>query len=274
MWTAINQIANFVSDLWLWPLASLPSTWQICVTALPVTIFALLVFKYFSNQQGIEGAKDKIKAYLLELRLFKDDLGVSWRAQQQIFRYSLKYMGHALMPMAVMLVPLVLVIVQLETRYAYLGLKPGESTLLTVTLAEGKAVSETEVILSLPPGLAQETPPLRIEQSGEIHWRIRAVVPGNHKIGIRIGDTNATKRVVVGTEQVPLSPVIYRADDIRTLGYPAEPALDIAQPATAIHLTYPRGRSEFLGLSSATWILMGASLLFGYALRGLFGVTF
>ena len=37
-------------------------------------IVALLVYKYCSNQKGIEKAKGDIKVHLLEVRLFKDDI--------------------------------------------------------------------------------------------------------------------------------------------------------------------------------------------------------
>jgi hypothetical protein len=39
-------------------------------------------------------------------------------------------------------------------------------------------------------------------------------------------------------------------------------------------MTYPRSRGVFAGLSSASWILFGATLVLGFALRRAFGVTF
>jgi len=65
VWSFINRSASTVFDLWFWPIQSLPPTWQIFITALPVTVVALLIFRYASDQDGITEAKNKIKAYLL-----------------------------------------------------------------------------------------------------------------------------------------------------------------------------------------------------------------
>jgi hypothetical protein len=121
----INRTVNTVFDAWLWPFQGLSATWQIIITALPVTVFALLVFRFASNQDGINAVKNKIKAYLLELWLYKDDLGILFRAQGQVIRYSAIYLRYALVPLLIMIVPLALVIVQLESLYAFRGLDPG-----------------------------------------------------------------------------------------------------------------------------------------------------
>ena len=121
VWSAINTAYGAVFDTWFNLLAPL-STWlQILLTALPVTVLALLVYRYASNQAGIQLAKDRIKGYLLELWLYKDDLGVMLRAQGQVMLYSLRYMGLALVPMAIMIVPIGPVIVQLESQFAFQG---------------------------------------------------------------------------------------------------------------------------------------------------------
>ncbi len=274
MWSLVNSLLNTVFDLWLLPFKGLSPTWQICAIALPVTIFALLVFRYVSDQQGIAAAKDKLKAFLLELRLFKDDLGVTFRAQGQIFRYALIYMFHALLPMSVMIVPIVLVMIQVESRYAFRSLTPGESTILTVTLNGQDPVTQLNAELSLQAGLIQETPALRINKTGEILWRIRAIRPGEYQIKLRIDGQEFEKHLAVGADSSRLSPARYQANDLNVLLYPAEPALRNEAGVSAIHLSYPRSRAVYAGLSSASWILFGASLIFGYALRGLFGVTF
>ena len=274
MWPFLNRSINAVFDLWLWPFQGLSPTWQICALALPLAIVALLVFRFASNQRGIEAAKDLIKAHLLELWLFKDDMRVTLRAQRQILRHSLAYMGHALVPMAVMAVPFILVIIQVESHYALRSLNPGESTILTVRVAGNEPVSALDATLSLPAGLTQETPALRIDATAEMMWRIRAVKPGEHQIGLQIAGKTYNKSAVVGDRQARPSPARYRADDLKVLLYPAEDALASDSGLIAIELVYPRRRAVFAGLSSASWLLLGVSLGFGYLLRGRFGVTF
>lgn len=275
MWSEVNYILGRAFDLWLWPFQDLPPTWQVCWLALPVAMFALLVFRYSSNQRAIERTKDLIKAHLFELRLYRDDVNVIMRAQRKILRHSLTYMRHALVPMAVMIVPLILVMVQVESRYAFRALAPDESSIVTATLdGDYGPVSDLKAEILLPVGLEQETSGLRIDKTGEILWRVGAVTPGEHRIEIRVGDARAAGRVVVGGTGARPIPAVYRADDWRTLLYPGLPPLENDSIVSAITVSYPRERAVFAGLSSASWILFGVSLLLGYALRRIFGVTF
>jgi len=270
----INRAINAIFDAWLWPFQSLPANWQIIITALPVTVFALLVFRFASNQEGITHVKNKIKAYLLELWLYKDDLGILFRAQGQVFKYSVIYLRYALVPLLIMIVPLALVIVQLESLYAFRSLQPGESAILSVTFEETQSLGDVNADLSLPAGIVQETPPLRIDGSRQVFWRIRGETSGRHAVKIQSGDREITKQVVVGASEARLAPIVYRDGDWRILGYPAEKPIDAAAGVLSAELPYMRGRDEFAGLSSASWLLMIATLVMGFALRGFFGVTF
>jgi hypothetical protein len=275
MWPALNQALNAMVDIWLWPVQGLGVTWQIVVLALPTTVIALLVFRFVSNQDGIRIQKDRIKAYLLELLLYKDDLRVTMSAQRHIFGHSLRYMGCALLPMAVMILPFILIMVQVESRFAFQGLEPGESTVLAVAVdMQQQRVKQTDYRLDLPGGLTQETPAVRVPATGEVVWRIRADDPGDYKATIHAGDHVIEKHIMVGEQLTRLAPSVYRADDFRTLGFPAEAALAADQPIVGISMDYPRARGEFIGLSSASWLLFLFSIIFGFALRGVLGVTF
>jgi len=274
MWSLANQALNAVFDTWLWPFQGLPVLWQIVALAFPAAILSLLIFRFFSNQDGIRGAKDKIKAHLLELRLFKDDLHVTLMAQRSIFRYTLIYMRHALLPMAVMFVPFVLILVQVESRYAFHGLDSGEPAIVTITIDSKKSVTELLYAMKLPEGLVQNTAPLRINSTREILWRIHGDAPGNYQATFDVEDHSLVKQVVVNRYQTHLASTIYRANDIRTLGSPAEPALATDQPVASVSVGYPRARAEFAGLSSASWWLFIFTLILGFMLRGVMGVTF
>ena len=274
MWSAINTALNLVFDVLLWPVQSFGALVQAFWLGVPAALLALLVFRYASNQAGIERAKDRIKAHLLEIRLYKDDFRVSLAAQGNILRHNLAYLGHALAPMAIMIVPFVLMLVQVETRLGYRGLAPGESTLLTVAVGTETPPSSLAAALELPEGLAQETPALRIDGRGEIIWRLRATRDGTWDVPIQIGERRISKRLQVGGNGSALAPSRYRADDWFTLGFPAERPLDVDAPAHAVHVSYPPARGQFAGLSTAAWVFFGSSILFGFALRGVFGVTF
>jgi len=274
MWSVTNEVLNAVFDAWLFPFRGLAPVWQLVALALPATIFSLLVFRVASNQEGIRSEKNKIKAYLLELRIFQDDVGVTLRSQGQILRHTFIYMRLALVPMIIMIVPFILILVQVESRMAFRSLEPGEQAILAVSTDLPVPVSQVESDISLPDGLTVETRPVRVDDTGEVLWRIRADKPGSYRAAISIDQQEFEKLVVVGGQEARLAPAVYRASDIRSLGYPAEPALESERPISSVMISYPRSRGEFAGLSSASWLFFLFTLIFGFALRGVMGVTF
>jgi hypothetical protein len=295
LYSNINAAANAIAAPWFALLGGLPVPVQVFVTAIPVSFFALLVFRFASDQDGIRHAKDRIKAYLLELWLYKDDPGVLLRAQARVVWHSLTYLGYSLVPMAVMLVPIALLLAQIESRFAWRSLAVGEGVIVTVSVepslypvgATPVATGESR-LAPLPPaqmlpqapsvlldgsGLVVETAPLRLPDRGQVLWRVSAAAPGEHTARIRLGDVTVERRVVAAADG-PLGPSVYRAGDWRGLGYPAEPPMPADSAIVGVDLDYPRARGEFLGLSSASWLLFGATLLLGFVLRGFLGVTF
>ncbi len=274
MWEPINRVLNTAFDLWLWPFQALPDFVQLAALALPAALFGLLVFRYTSDQSGIERAKERIKAHLLELLLFRDDFGVTMRAQRDILGQNLVYMRKAVLPMLLMIGPFVLALIQVESRYAYRSLAPGESTIFGVVLADGLRVSELEVELLLSDGLRQETPALRDDSAGEILWRIRAEGEGEQQIGVRLGEVTLERPARVGGGPARVATRILRANDPELLAYPAAAPLARDAPARELSLEYARDRGVFGGLSSAAWLFMGATVVIGFALRGPLGVNF
>ena len=274
VWSVINAAYSAVFEVWFGLLMPLAPWLQILITALPVTVRALLVFRYASNQDGIRLAKERIKAYLLELWLYKDDLGVMLRAQGQVMLYSLRYIGLALVPMVVMIVPLGPVIVQLESQFAFRSIQPGESAIFSVRMVADKPVSHLDATLLLPNGVVEETPVLRIDANGQLLWRLRVDVPGEHAVKVIIGDQQITRRLLAGADVRGLWPQAYNAADWRVLGSAAEPSLPAGTAVISTEIDYLRVRAEFLGLSSASWLLLLFTLLLGLMLRGLFSVTF
>lgn len=274
MWATLNQVSNFVFTIFLWPFSGLSAGWQIFVLAVPATILSLLVFKYSSNQEGIKLNKDKIKAYLLEMRLFKDDLGVTLGAEKKILRHTAAYLGYALLPMAVMIIPFILILVQVESRFAFKSLDLGEQVILSVTMDSQKPVHDIDSSLELPSGLSKTTPAMRVDDTQEILWRIRGDKAGIYHAVLKIDNQSVEKKLVVDQGALPLSPTVYRANDIRSVGYPIEPTLDENLSVSEVTVAYPRARAEFAGLSSASWLLVLYTIVLGFLMRGFFGVTF
>ncbi|MGH8236123.1 MAG: hypothetical protein ACREXP_03770 [Steroidobacteraceae bacterium] len=273
MWPVVSTVLNAPFNALFWLVHWLPAAWQVVVLALPGALFALAIYKGISNQAAIRDAKDKIVAHLLELRLFRDDLRVLLRAEGRVFASIGRYLGHSMLPMLVMLPVFLLLLIQIESRFAFRGLAPDEQALVTVGVSADQPVSRLPVNLDAEGGLRVATPALRADSSSEVYWRIHAVRPGSHNLKLRVGGEQ-TERIVSGEGSVGAMTMAYRASDMRTLLYPRAAALPSVGPVTTLAIDYPRARGEFAGLSSTSWLFFGMVVVFAFALRRLFDVSF
>jgi hypothetical protein len=272
MWPTVSMVLNAPFDALFWLVHWLPAEWQVIVLALPGALFALAIYKVVSNQNAIRDAKDKIVAHLLELRLFRDDLRVLLRAEGRVFANIGRYLGHSLLPLVVMLPVFLLLMIQIESRFAFRGLAPDEQALVIVGIASSQPVSRMPVKLDAGNGLRVATPALRADSRSEIYWRVHAVAPGTHNLKLRIGSEQADR--VVSGEASPAMTMAYRANDVRTLLYPRVTALPPNGAVTSLAIDYPRARGAFAGLSSTSWLFFGMVMVFALALRRLFDVSF
>jgi hypothetical protein len=273
MWPVVSMVLNAPFNALFWLVHWLPAEWQVIVLAVPGALFALAVYKKISNQAAIRDAKDKIIAYLLELRLFRDDLRVLLRAQGGVFANIGRYVGYSLLPMLVMLPVFLLVLIQIESRFAFRGLSPDEQTLVTASVTSRQPVSSLRVSLDAADGLQVTTPALRADSSSEIYWRVRALTTGTHDLKLSVGGELAD-RIVNAEGSGGAMPIAYRANDMRTLLYPSVAPLPADGPVASLAIDYPRARGEFAGLSSTSWLFFGMVMLFAFALRRLFDVSF
>jgi uncharacterized membrane protein (DUF106 family) len=275
----INASLRALFDALLWPFRSLPPIVGLAVVSLLVAVGMLLVFRATSNQRRLEEVKRAIMAGLLEVRLFNDDFGAVLRAQGEILRQNLRYLGLSLVPMAWMLVPFILITAQLQFHYGYEGLTPGEPALVKVQLkpealnsipADGPSVT-----LEVPAGLRVETPAVWAPALGELAWRIAAEQPGTYELVVTVAGTPVTKQVVVSEQVIRRSPIRVARSVLDELLYPAEPPLDASVPLRSIEVTYPSRAIEIAGVEMpwlVAFILL--SMAFAFLLRGRFGVTF
>jgi len=269
----VNTVLNAFFDALFWPVHWLPAPWQMVVLALPAALLALWIYKRFSNQAAIRDAKAKIIAHLLELRLFRDDLRVLLVAQGRVFGSIGRYLGHSLLPMVLMLTPFLLLLVQIESRFAFRGLARDEQAIVTVSVASSRPVSHLPVSLDTDEGLQVATPAMRADSRGEIYWRVHALESGMHRLDLRIGGERAQRELRADASSGTMT-TSYRASDLRMLLYPRETALPSHGHITALEIEYPRARAEFAGLSSMAWLFFGMVMFYGFALRRFFGVSF
>lgn len=252
------------------------SPWvSMIVVSLLTGMLMLSIFRLTSNQEGIKKAKNKIKAHILELRLFQDNLGISLRSQGKILTTNLKYLSHTAKPMLIMIVPLVLVLIQLNFRFAYLPFQTGQQALVKVILKPDLNPSETAVELTpLSAGIVVETPGIRIDEEREIDWRIRITGEGRHEFAIESGGEKVIKRIDAGGKSLrTLSPIKVGAGFLDQLFYPAEKPMASTLPFQSVTITYPERKMNLFGWKMH-WIIayFFLSMVFGFGLKGVFKV--
>ena len=273
MWI-FNSVFGKIFEGIFFPFRNMNPWFGMIAVSLLTGLLMLFIFKYTSNQDGIRRAKNKIKAHLLELRLFKDSMSISLKAQGNILRSNVKYIGYSFKPLLVMIIPLILILIQLNFWFAYDSLQPGQEAILRVKLQEESPVLNTPIDLHSTSGLAIETAPLRIEEESEINWRIRALETGIHELHFSADNQEFTKKVSVGQRRLSkISPLKTRRSFLKELFYPTESPLPNNSAVQSEEISYPARNLKLFGLR-IHWLIIyfALSIIFGFALKGFFGV--
>ncbi len=251
----------------LGPLGPLPS-----LTALSVLtgLGSLAVFRVASNQQAIGRALDDIKANLLALKLFKDDLRVAFRCQLRLLGAVARLQWRMLPPFMVMLIPMLPLLAQMGVRHQWRPLRIGERALVELRLSE-VASSELPIRMEAPSGVAVEVD--GIPGGGRWVWRIRGEQPGRHVLRFHVGDEVVEKELVVGESFERVSAWRTGPRWTTQLLHPLEPPLNSAA-LEAIEIGYPPNPSRLHG--SDYWVVyfFVISMLTALVFKGLFRVRF
>ena len=282
----LNAALRAAFDVALRPFAALPPIVPVTVVALVSGIFALLVYRWTSDQEAIAAVKRRLFGHLLEVRLFNDDLRAVLAAQLRLLRENLTYLRLNLVPLLWMIVPFMLLIAQMQFHYGYEGLEVGERTLLVVDLAAAEtgdgleALPRPSVDLVAPAGVAVETASVWVPSLRQVVWRLRADEPGRHELVVHVDGVAFTKSLFVtdsegGGQWLRRSPTRRRAAILDQLLYPAEPSLPRGGPIQRIDVQYATAAISFFGLFEVHWLIafLILSLAFAFALRNRFGVT-
>ncbi len=276
----VNALLRKLLDIVLFPFQGLHPLVGLIVFAIPISVLMLLVFKKTSNQERLADVKGRIHSGLFEIRLFNDDLGAIFRAQGDILRNNLSYLGLSLVPLAWMIIPFIFLNGQLEFHYGYQGLSPGEETLVRVQLADdwraeasaGGGSERPPLTLEVPEGLEVTSPGVWLPALNEMAWRLEPQEWGDYELRVKFGDESYGKSLRVSDDVVRRSPERISGGPLEQLLHPAEKPLRKG-PIAAISVGYPRAGAEFFDLSSWVWIFFGITIVLAFALRKPFKVT-
>jgi hypothetical protein len=263
---AVNAAMTQVFDWLLAPFSASP--WlALTVISLLTGGVLLLVFRYTSNQRGIRQAKSQIVAGLLEVLLYRDEMRVVLRAQARLAKDNLRYLGHALVPLACMILPVAFLLVQTDLRYGHRPLREGETAIVALKVDPG--VNLDQVSLSAGPEIAVETESLRIPALREVDWRVRAAAAGQHELRFRVGSQDLVKQIVVGNWRGRVSSARVDGGIKAQFLHPGEPAIPAGVPVQEVTVSYPSAEMQLFGWRMHwVWPWLIISMAFGYALKG------
>lgn len=238
---------NTLFDLLLAPFAVLSPIWGLTLISALAGVVLVLLYGRVSNQRKLREVKRAIGAALYESILFRRDLGVSLRAQARMLKGAGHYFVLALPPLAILLVPCILLLAQLQVRYGVRPLTPSESTVVAVKLTDSQPLKGLALQAD---GSIEATAPVRIPSLHESIWRITPHSTGTFNISIPA--VEITQPIEVGQEVVRLRPLTSRSFWDKLL-YPSD--LTLPPLIESIEVAYPERSYAPFGVTMH-WVIM------------------
>jgi hypothetical protein len=243
----------------------------VLVLSVVIGFLMVVVFRYTSDQKAIGRAKDQLKAHLLAVRLFQDQLPVVMRAYVRIFGGTARYLRLAFMPFLVSLVPITFLIIQMDR---YLGSKPLETDqpfLVEAHVSDADTLNNID--LQLPSGLKSSAPAVHVPKDKEAVWRVVAERDGQYDIHLAASGQTVSKRVVVAQGVARLSPVRLRGQFWERLLSSSEAALPDTSTIQSIAVNYPP-REIWFGWWEWNWIVLFfvVSMIAGFFFKTVLGI--
>ena len=265
--TFIGQGINKIFDLLVWPLAGMPAM-AMLILSLLTAVVGLLIFKWATPQQHLSGARDRLLGHIYEMGLYQDHLSVLARIQGSLAVANLKYLRLTFPALVALMVPMVVTVVQLESRFAHRPFAAGETTLFSVEVEEENAARIYDITLVTPTGVTVEAGPVRSLPSGSVTWRLRVDDPEAGPLQVRLDGKEVAVRIMRPTGRLP------RLNETSGTGFldpilsPGVAPLAAKGILSSMTLLLPERHTSYLGLD-LNWLVAFCvfSLLGGLLLK-------
>ena len=251
----LNAILTPVGGWLLVPFRNYPAMglvfWSV-VTGIMMTY----VFGKTSNQRALRLAADSIRAQLFAVKLFKEDLVVTFQCQMTLLRSTGIRLLHSVPPMLVMIVPLLLVLTQLAMRYDFRPLVKDEQAVVAIHLKPDAWKASRDITLDSADGFVVETESLRDQKNSTIYWRVRAAGNESKLLRWNIGAQTISKELPMST-----TPIALQVSNPKRAGvslwdqvmYPAESSLSADSPIESIDIQLTPRDTPILGWRVPWW---------------------
>jgi hypothetical protein len=234
-------------------------------------LLMVLIFRYTSDQKAIRLAKDQLKAHLLAVRLFQDQLPVVLHSYRKIIAGTGRYLTLAFKPLLFIIVPLTLVIVELDRYLGSTPVRSGEAFLLEARVADPDSLNR--LFLQSPREIRATAPAVHIPADSEIVWRLAAEKPGTYEVTVVTSGQTVSKSAVVSSNLMRLSPIRFRGQFWKRIFFSAEPALPDSSPITSIAVNYPSRGLHFAWMDwNWIWLFFVLSLISGFLFKTILGI--
>lgn len=207
----------------------------------------MIIFKYTSNQDAIGKVRDDIKAHMLALKLFKDSMSVTLSAQGRVFRGAFLLLFHAVRPMLVMIVPVVLLMGQMGLWYQVRPLKPGEEAIVIMQLAGDIDAPWPEVNIKSMPAAEVTIEKTQVFSKRQLYWKIKALENSTEPVIFQVDTEQVTKELAIGDDykRVSAKRPGWKFSDI--LLHPQEKPFASDSAVQSIEINYPDRLSKTSG---------------------------
>lgn len=242
-------------------------------------IIVLFIFKYFSNQEAIKQQKKIIFAYILQIRLYQDQLCLILESIFNIFKHNLLYLRYYLLPLLILLLPIFFVSTQVNNRCCYQPFQPGDEFIIKVMGNDYS--SETrfqEIQCQTSQGMKLMTPALRIPEKKTVFWRAKVMkspLLNIQKIFLHVpGHPQVSKQIAAGILLNRFHPETLQFHPWKGWLFSAEPFLKPEGGIDLIVVDYPRQKYQFLFFQLDGIILFFLLTLFlSFILKRLLNIT-
>ncbi|MFH1743006.1 MAG: hypothetical protein ABIH23_28710 [bacterium] len=267
-----NGLLTGLFDIVFWPFRALDPIWAMVFVSLVTGVLMVWMFGKMSDQRSVKRVKDRIRGNLIAVRLYQNDIRVVFRLQGRILRDTLTYMKYSVIPMLVMMVPVVLIMIQLNLRFSVRPLQEGRQTLVIAKVRDASVLNDT-IVLKSSEGVAIETSGVRIKSEREIAWRIRAEKPGQYSLVVETGNESVEKNLIVGEGWGSVSALRTGNNLLDVVLYPGEKPIKSSSPVESIEIKYQALSMPVFGWNIHWLVLFFVlSIVFGFALKGPLGV--
>jgi hypothetical protein len=251
----LNALLTSLGDLLLAPFRNRPATglafWS-AVTGIIMTY----VFGKTSNQRALRQAADRIRAQLFAVKLFKEDLVVTFQCQMRLLKSTGVRLLHSFPPMLAMLVPLLLVLTQLAMRYEFRPFVEGEQAVVAMHVKPDHWKQSRDIELRTGAGYLVDSQALRDERNSTIYWRVRAADRQSNSLEWSIGDQIVRKQLPMAANHDVLTIANPKRSGISfwdQVLYPAEPSLSADLPIESIDIQLTPRDTPVFGWSVPWW---------------------